>query len=280
MISKLLACTDGSLHGDVVCDYSVSLAKALKAQVRGLHVLDVRMIEGPLLGDVSGLIGAGEYFAALPQFRQLTEEKGRVVRQAFEKRALDAGMEVTCDVETGHPVHAILARQDDTDLLVLGQRGENEQFGRELLGSVTDRIVRRTHKPCLVTPAQFNPIDRILAACDGGPISGKVAALAASLAAALAKPLTIVSVADKTDLAAMREVALKEEKAALTHGCEAHAVVRSGMASDIILEVASDTHAGLIVMGAHSHTRIREWFVGCHTVRILADSAVPALLVR
>jgi nucleotide-binding universal stress UspA family protein len=78
----------------------------------------------------------------------------------------------------------------------------------------------------------------------------------------------------------MREVAAREERTAAAQGCDVNAVVRSGIASDVILEVATDTHAGLIVMGAHSHTRIREWFVGCHTVRILADSAVPALLVR
>ena len=280
MIAKILVCTDGSSHGDVACDYGALLAGALKARLNGLHVLDIRMIEGPLLGDVSGMIGAGEYFAALPQFRQMAEEKGQAVSKAFVDRARTAGVTAECSVELGHPVHTILEHQASSDMLVLGQRGENEQFGRELVGSITDRVVRRTSKSCLVTPSRFNPINRILVAFDGGPISDKVLAMAVEVASALAKPLTIVSVADKTDAAGIRNTALKAEKSAAERGCEVQAVVRSGVAADVILDVITDTHSSLIVMGAHSHTRLREWFIGCTTHRILADSIVPALLVR
>ena len=280
MISSILVCTDGSPHGDVACDYGLSLAGALKARLGGLHVLDIRMIEGPLLGDVSGMIGAGEYFAALPQFRQLTEEKGHAVSQAFVARARGAGVTAECDVDIGHPVHAILQHQASVDMLVLGQRGENEQFGRELVGSITDRVVRRTEKPCLVTPSRFSPINRILVAFDGGPISDKVLNLSIELASALAKPLTIVSVTDKMDAATLRDSALSAERKASGKGCEVQTIVRSGEAADVILDVVTDTHSGLIVMGAHSHTRLREWFIGCTTLRILSDSIVPAVLVR
>lgn len=233
-----------------------------------------------MLGDVSGLIGAGEYFAAFPQFRQLNEEKGKAVRNAFIERAHAAGMEAECEMETGHPVHSILGRQSDTSILVLGQRGENEPFGRELVGSVTDRVIRRANNPCLVTPSRFSPINHVLAACDDGPISPKVTALATEWAMALGKPLTIVSVADRIPIARMRESAVMAEQFAATKGVTVNAVVRDGISADVILDVASDTQSGLIVMGAHSHTRIREWFVGCTTLRILADSALPALLVR
>ncbi len=280
MITSFLTCTDGSAHGDVASDYSILMAKALKASVRGLHVLDIRMLEGPLLGDVSGMIGAGEYFAALPQFRQFTKEKGDAVRAAFVMRARTAGLEVECDVETGHPVHVILSHQTDAGVLVLGQRGENEPFGGELVGAVTERVIRRASHPCLVTPSLFRPIHRILAACDDSLIAPKVAAMAAEWAVALGKPLTILSVADKAPLASIRESAVQSEKIAAGKGAAVETLVREGTAADAILGVASESRSGLIVMGAHSHTRIREWFVGCTTLRILADSALPALLVR
>lgn len=280
MISKVLVCTDGSPYGDVACDYGALFATCLKAHLAGLHVQDIRMIEGPLLGDVSGLIGAGEYFAALPQFRQLTEEKGAAVSKAFVDRARQAGVTADCRVEVGHPVHAILDRQESTDLLVLGQRGENEQFGRELIGSTTDRVVRHTVKPCLITPPRFNPIERILAAFDGGPISDKVMDLAANLAAAMDKPLTIVSAVDRADSAAARDAVIQAERRAKERPCQVQAVVLNGVPADVILGTVADSRSGLIVMGAHSHTRLREWFIGCTTRRVLADSAVPALLVR
>ncbi len=60
----------------------------------------------------------------------------------------------------------------------------------------------------------------------------------------------------------------------------AKTILTSGQAADAILAAATDEQCDLIVMGAHSHTRIREWFVGCTTLRVLADSSLPALLVR
>ena len=151
MFSQLLACSDGSPYGETACEYGLFLAKALPARLSALHVLDIRVIEGPLLADVSGMIGAAEYFASLPNFRNLMEEKGKAVCQWFSKRASETGVEATCTMETGHPLHAILERHIGVDLLILGQRGENEEFGRELVGS--EMCIRDSPGCCLLSHA-------------------------------------------------------------------------------------------------------------------------------
>ncbi len=280
MFKKLLVCTDGSPYGDVACQYGFLLANALPAKLSGLHVLDIRMIEGPLLADISGAVGATEYFAGLPQFRNLMEAKGRAIGENFRALAKAAGVDAECQVELGHPVHVILEQEASNDLLILGQRGENEQFGRELVGSVADRIIRRTTKPCLITHRQFTPIPTIVAACDGSPISEKVATLSASLAKAMGASLTVLTVADKLSLAAAQVIADTAGQTCRLAGCVPKVIVANGQASEAILDQIVHEKAGLIVMGAHTHTRIRQWFVGCTTQKVLADSGIPALLVR
>ena len=280
MFNKLLACTDGSPYGEAACEYGLYLAKALPARLSALHVLDIRMIEGPLLADVSGMIGAAEYFASMPNFRNLMAEKGNTVCQWFTKRAAETGLDAACTVETGHPLHVILEQHAGVNLLILGRRGENEEFGRELVGSIAERVVRRAAVPCLVTPARFQPVTTILAATDGSPLAAKAVDAGADLAARLGASLTVLSVAEKTDAISARQVAELAVEAAKTRLPGVTPLVRDGNAAEAIVAAADEVKADLIVMGAHSHSRVREWFVGCTTLRILADSALPALLVR
>ena len=280
MFRKLVVCTDGSPYGDVACQYGFHLAGALKAELKGLHVLDVRMTEGPYLADLSGAIGATGYYGAVSQFRDVMEAKGNAIQSNFEACSAKAGVPATLKVEIGHPVHSILEVEQDSDLLILGQRGENEKHGRELLGSVTDRVSRSATKPCLITHSQFTPVTSVLAACDGSPISEKVAASAAVLASALMASLTVLTVTEKLDPVVAQGVAEAAARTCKAAGCDPRLTILPGHASDVILDVIARDKTNLVVMGAHAHTRIRRWFVGCTSQRVLADSGIPVLLVR
>lgn len=280
MFKKLTVCTDGSPSSDVACQYAFSLAAGLDASLTGLHVLDVRMAEGPYLADLSGAIGATGYYAAITQFKSIMVAKADAIRLNFEEKARQVNVKTDFKCESGHPVHCILEAEEDADMLILGQKGENEQYGKELIGSVADRVTRHAKKPCLVTHSQFVPINSIVAACDGSPISEKVADVAATLAQALGASLNILTVAERLDPAVAQTIAEAARRTCKAHECDPRITVLSGRASEVILDVIAREKTSLVVMGAHSHTRIRQWFVGCTTQRILTDSGIPALLVR
>lgn len=281
MNASILVCTDGSPYANVACDYAFRLASAFNAKLTGLHVLDIRMIEGPLLADISGAIGAAGYFAAYAPFRDFINDKADSIGRAFMDNAKAAGIEPDFIQETGHPVHAILNHTANHSLVVLGRRGENESHGGELIGSVTDRIIRKANLPCLVTPSKASPIRRILAACDNSPIAAKVARTADEYAKRLSVPLVLMTAAEGPDREQARQALAAAAAITTGHGlAPAKTVLAEGQAADAILATATDEKCDLIIMGAHGHTRIREWFVGCTTLRVLADSALPALLVR
>ena len=57
MVKTILLPIDGSDYGNTAIDYRVYIAKGLEARLTGLHVMDIRLIQGPVITDISGSIG-------------------------------------------------------------------------------------------------------------------------------------------------------------------------------------------------------------------------------
>lgn len=64
------------------------------------------------------------------------------------------------------------------------------------------------------------------------------------------------------------------------HGIAAHPVAAPSAGDDAgrLEELALDHHAGLVVVGAYGHTRLREWVLGGVTRSLLTHPSRPALL--
>jgi nucleotide-binding universal stress UspA family protein len=66
MVKTILIPTDGSDYGKTAIDYGTYIAKKLAAQLIGLHVVDVGLMQGPVFSDISGSIGLPPYQEFLP----------------------------------------------------------------------------------------------------------------------------------------------------------------------------------------------------------------------
>ncbi len=280
MIKSILVCTDGSAYGDVASEYAIHLATRLKAQVVGLHVLDSRMLEGPMLSDISGMLGAEPFSAQLEQFRAIMETKGEAVIKALGECAGRAGADLESRVRMGHPARVILEEEVGAELVILGQKGEHAELIGDLLGSNVERIVRRSCKPCLVTPAAFAPVTKILAAFDGSAISSKALHEGIELAQALDVPLLILTVRAHASDRYAEDIAETGMKLARAHGCPAARIVVDGRPSEEILEVAHQQGCDLIVIGAYGHSAVREWIIGSTTAHLIHQTDLPVMLVR
>ena len=280
MIKNILVCTDGSAYGDTACEYAIHIAQRLKARLVGLHVLDSRMLEGPMLSDISGMLGAQPFSVQLEQFRALMEEKGEAVIKALAERAEEAGVDLETNTRMGHPARVILEEEAGTELLILGQKGEHAELIGDLLGSNVERIVRRSCKPCLVTVAEYQPITKILAAFDGSAISSKALHEAIELAQALNVPLIILTVRSHPSDRYAEDIAETGMKLARAHNCAAARFVVEGRPSEQILEVAHHQGCNLVVVGAYGHSAIREWIIGSTTAHLIHQTDLPVMLVR
>ena len=280
MVKSILVCTDGSAYGDAACEYAIHIAQRLQAQLAGLHVLDSRMLEGPMLSDISGMLGAQPFSVQLEQFRVLMEEKGESVLQALVERGERSGMDIETHALMGHPARIILEEEAGAELLILGQKGEHAELIGDLLGSNVERIVRRSAKPCLVTPSEFQPITKILAAFDGSAVAGKALHEGIEMAQALNVPLLILTVRTSASGASADDIAETGLKLARAHNCAAARLVVEGRPSEQILAMAHHHSCNLIVIGAYGHSLIREWIIGSTTAHLIHQTDLPVMLVR
>ncbi len=283
MITKILACTDGSRSGDAATQYGIALAQQCQAALTGLHVLDSRVLEGPLMADISGWIGAQPYGNQLQQFREVLEEKGRSILQAFEQLCEAAKLgNAKGIIRMGHPSRVILDEEAEADLVVIGRHGIHADMVGAALGSTAERLIRHSETPCMVTPPEFNPICKILLAYDGSDHARHALSFALELVRSLDAELILLTVAEEAagaDTArALSQEALREVEQQGTKAVPL--IVESPRAADAIQASCEEQGCDLIVMGTYGYSRIREMILGSTTTRVTTQAKVPVLLVR
>ena len=281
MFRTILLGTDGSAGAMAATQAAVWLARRLKSKLVALYVTDIRLLEGPLLADISGVFGAQPYSALLMQVKACQTERANAILDAVTQTCRIAGVACETVHDTGSLVHTFLAREQYADLVVLGQRGEHAQWHAELLGSSVERLVRASRKPCLVVPEKFQVPQHILIAHDGSEESTKALRLGLNLAITCEARITIVTAGARPDDDAAAQILQNAQALAQARGLTActQQLIHDN-AEQAILRVAGETLADLIVMGAYGHTRIREWIIGSTTSHVLHKASVPVLLAR
>jgi len=71
MVTKILVPIDGSEYGQRAIEYAIYMAKKLKATLVGLHVIDINIIQGPVITEICGTMG----IPATPEYFPLLEKR-------------------------------------------------------------------------------------------------------------------------------------------------------------------------------------------------------------
>jgi nucleotide-binding universal stress UspA family protein len=279
MIKTILATLDGSQHADAALEYALWLAGRLRATVMGLHVIDIVSIEGSFFHDVSGSLGFEPYLDFSAKMREALQERGRVLLETFTARCRERGVPCDTALPMGVIANEICDHARTADLVVVGHRGVNEQFSTGLLGATTESVARKSPKPVLVSPMQFQEIRRPLLAYDGSQRASAAMHAAAELVSALGIPLTVVHVAREGATADGR--VLEEARRYLqAYGLELNCVAISGPPHQRIVDMLRDRGYDLLFIGAYGHSKIIEMVLGSTTEYVLRNSPCPVFLAR
>lgn len=255
-------------------------------------------VEDPLLTEAIDL-GTGHVWDPAEVRREL-EQFGT---QAFGVN-LPASVGIEYEVAVGKPANSILtfAQEKECDLIVMsthGLTGVRKMF----FGSTTERVLRETTVPVLVTPASLpapatmdqlrTGIGRILVPVDLSEASIHQVQTARTISDALRVPFVVTYVVEpvRSPLAARlhlpsidlerktrAEDALAELLAMVPRALHPEALVAHGDPAEEIAKVARDRRAGLIVIGLHGSPLLGPR-MGSVTYRVLclASSLVLAL---
>jgi nucleotide-binding universal stress UspA family protein len=293
-ITRILCPVDYSEFSRHALDCAVGVARWYDAALTALHVVPPITTSLPASGE--GLYPA---LVFSPEDLQQFRDELNVFVGAPDVRALDT--QVVQGTATAEVLR--LATDLPADLVVMGTHGRSG-FERLMLGSVTERVLRRSPCPVLTVPVRAPvavPVNglfgRVLCAVDFSPASLRALALAQSLAGEAAARLSVLHVVEPVSVFApvaatgpnlpaasaelSREARHRIEKLidgdtrAFTDVAE---IVVAGKPYQEILRVATEQQADVIVIGAHGGRRGLTAF-GSTTNHVVRQASCPVLTV-
>lgn len=271
MIKSILLAMDGSDHAWTAWRHTLDIARAYRAWVRALSVVDTRVL--------AVQTGAGLYPAPLYETEAGDEAKQNELLEEVRRKTEAVGVRTHVILARGEPAPLIWSHDPLVDLIAIGHRGNRGGWDRFAMGSVAEAVVHHSSRPVLVAPEKYEPIQRILAAYDGSDPSKRALHWAADLATTIKIPLDVLHVNNSSAFGVMTVREAKEYFKPYELA-EVNTFVREGEVVDQILEVAHERGSGLIVMGAHGHGFLRETFLGSVTGAIMNKTDTPLLMTR
>jgi nucleotide-binding universal stress UspA family protein len=294
-IRRVVCPVDFSPISKRALDHAAVIARWYEAELAVLHVI-------PFLPTIFGFpapidaaaVAAADADAIIPALTDFVAEAETVV-SATQKM-----------IRSGSPAVEILryAVETEADLLVLGTHGRTG-FERFMVGSVTEKVLRKAPCPVLSVPPHCEdqperPVfGRILCGADFSEPSDHAAGYALSLAQEANGRLTLVHVVDwmpdknfakypEFDPAAYRETITREARRQLEalvpeearNWCEPDVRISCGKPYREILRIAAEERSDLIVLGAHGRGPIDRMLFGSTAQHVVRQALCPVLTVR
>jgi nucleotide-binding universal stress UspA family protein len=278
-MKKILIPTDGSANSLTALEYGIYIARKLNASLIGLYVLDVNLIQGPMLTDISGSVGMPPYDGFFDVIETSLNEKADFILKNFQKRCQESGINAEVKKTIGKINQIIIEESQGADLILMAKKGEHFHLKEGgLLGSVAEAVVRNSGKPALITPETFLEIESVGLAYDGSDPAAKALKLSLELSKQASWPLTVVVISSDAQKSAALSTEIEDIVEAQSADCAV--IILQGKEGEEIIKFIKEGSVELMVMGAYGHNRLRELLLGSTTSFVLRKSHIPVLLTH
>ncbi|REG83165.1 universal stress protein [Marinomonas pollencensis] len=282
-MTNVIACIDDSFLSEYVTKASVWAANKMEAPLTLLHSLEKAPITSN--NDLSGSIGFGSREYLLGELTELDEkraklalEQGKAILNDAQKHAQQAGIKNTSLLQRhGDLVETLTDIEDSTRLAVLGRSGGNN-MNANTIGSHIERAARALHHPILITVGEFRAPTNFMIAYDGRETSDN--AIARIIKSPLLKGLAchLVMAGENTEV---RRSKFENAKALLEkEGFDVTASLIAGDIYPVLTDYRQANSIELMVMGAYAHSKVKQFFVGSNTSKMIIESNIPLLILR
>ena len=287
MYKQILFPTDENDRSEAPLDHALDIAAAHGATVHLLNVADTtRTSTTRIQGQIVDTL----------------EQKGEEIVEEAADRAEQRGIDAITEVVQGEPYGTILEYADarDIDLIVMPTHGR-QGLDRYLLGSTTERVVRRSDVPVLTIPLNADatieyPYRDVLVPTDGSDCADHALELGVDVATTEAAALHLLSVISLTTLGAelgsVPHATTATERAeeliedAVTFAEDAGiesvsgTVERDSSVSRAVLSYVDEQGIDLVVVGTHGRTGFDRYVLGSVAEQLVRTAPVPVLTVR
>lgn len=299
-IRRILCPIDFSDYSRRALDHAVAIATWFESTITVLNIY-------PVVPAASYALGAPSLTAPLPT----PQDKDALLASMRRFAAgIESDVPIQFEIVEGNTASEIVERARATlsDLIVMGTHGRSG-FEHLLLGSVTEKVIRKARCPVLTVPRGMTdavpapPVlfKRILCATDFSEASIRALDYAMTLAQEADAHLTIMHVvevtpAPRSDVENALEskmlgayvAAAADDRAERLKGlipdavrtyCTVDTTLAIGKAYREILRVASEHETELIVLGAHGRA-ISELLFGSTAHQVVRQARCPVLTIR
>ncbi|MBV2144503.1 universal stress protein [Falsochrobactrum sp. TDYN1] len=262
----------------------LSAIRLLMQRLPDIHVIGLYAIPSPIVyADPNGFIDPGMFELHDKQHKEISERLRLVFEEEMRRQATPHEFRVTRS-ETGTAADGVLTSCLGAELLVAGQPDPNDPATND---ETADTLVFHSSCPVLLVPyapvLPLEALDRIVVAYNGK----REAARAAFDAIPLMKS------ASRTEIIWIDAPVRENEDETLAGSGLAEALSRHGIevsltplpsnnryAQDVLREYIVSQRADLLVMGAYSHSRLRELVFGGVTRAMLNELPILTLFSR
>ena len=278
---KILVPVDGShscLHAE---ELAAAIAKDFKSKVTVIHVVSHELLHA----------GLELRYRVPPSVRtEITNwllQTGKKIVWDAEALFKEEGVEVDVRViEYEDPAETVIrvAKDEEYDLIVMGNRGETEVEVFSL-GSMAEKVFRHAECPVLIVK-QKTKLSKILVAVDGSESAEKALKYAVQLAKKHKAKVTLLNVGESKLFGFKPEVArevgehILSDAAAKVKGLKLNKQLEFGNPAETIIEVAEKGNYDFIVVGSRGISSVKRFFLGSVSDDISHHAKCSVLIVR
>jgi nucleotide-binding universal stress UspA family protein len=292
-VNRILCPLDFSEFSVRAYRHALSLAQHYRAKLIAQHTVEVWRHPSASFAATADLYD---------EYCQTLRGNGKEQLKEFGKNYTYNEVQPELVVDEGTAADSILsfAQNQKSDLIVMGTHGLRG-FDRLMLGSVTDRVMRRAPCPVLVVrepphdavavaqePHSSHRLDRILACVDFSKDSEQALNYAFSAAAEYGAELTLLHVLEKAPSAAKTDEAITEATAQLDKlipperrtALKIKTAVRTGKPYQRIIQFAREAQLDLATMGVRGRGALDIAVFGSTTYRVMQLGPCPVPSAR
>jgi len=260
-----------------ICSIAAELATRSDAHVVGIFVIPAVEVYPAAGMQLSAQVFEGHrefYLKHAGKVKKIFEKEMHRQSVNYEWRQVES--------DTSQIADAVVQHAFESDLVIVPQKQEDSVSGVEV--DFAERVILESGRPVLVIPTygDFKNLGKqVLVAWNG----------TREAARAVFDAIPLMSGADNVTISWLNSKESLPEEEVLAGSELATTLARHGInatsqafpsgdlgAGDALLSHASDVGAGLLVMGAYGHSRIREYVFGGATRTVLETMTLPVLM--
>ena len=280
-MNRVIACIDSSPCINAVADAAAWVAQQTQREMVLLQVLDYYPASYHL-GEISGVIGFESNAMLLKELAELEQKQSELaldysnnllghISELIQEKY---GIKATQIQEKGDFLEQSFHVLNEQDIVLIGRVGERSAEKQKSIGSNVENFIRGAKCTVMTVGETFKPPTRFIFAYEDSPTCKDMMKRVAKSDLLKQLQCHLLYVGDHPEVL--------EIPTEFLHNAGLNVVVeyRYGDVAENILDYQNEHQIQLIVLGAYSRSKVRQFFLGSITTNIFRNSPVPLLVAK